>query len=95
LATNLDISGAFKVGSWLISVDTRNREQLLKSCQDWGPEHTEVLLGELESRLRGESMLGVDLVRTDDQKLLYASAVLSKYASCPCAPVAVGLTLIT
>lgn len=94
MTTNTDISGAFKVGSWLVSVDTLNREQLLKSCQDWEPEHTELLLAELEARARGESIVGVELVRTNDKKLHYASAMLGKYGECPCAPVAIGLTLI-
>jgi hypothetical protein len=95
LATNVDIEGSFKVSAWLNSVDTHNREQLLKSCEGWTNGHTDVLLSEIEATLRGESMLGVELVRTEDRKLMYAAAMLSKYYNCPCAPTAVGLSLIS
>jgi len=75
-------------------VDTLNREQLLKSCQDWEPEHTELLLAELEARARGESLVGVELERTNEKKLHYAAAMIGKYPECPCTAAAVGLTLI-
>lgn len=94
MEAELDISESFKVGSWLVSVDTLNREQLIKSCQEWTDEHTKLLLAELEARFRGESILGVDLVRTSDEKLIYAAAMLGKYSNSPAAPAAIGLALI-
>lgn len=90
-----DISGTFKVGSWLLSVDTHNREQLLKSCQGWAPEHTELLLLELEAQLLNSSQLGIDLVRTSRKKLIYASMSLEKYKNFSHAPISIGLTLIS
>lgn len=91
---DIDISGSFKVGSWLLSVDTLNREQLLKSCKDWRPEHTQLLKKELDAQIEGASILGVDLVRTTPKKLVYASAALEKYSAFPSAPIAIGLNLI-
>jgi len=87
--------GTFKVGSWLSSIDTGNREQLLKSCQEWTNEHTDLLLLELEALLQGESIIGSELVRTDQSKLLYATIVLNKYKGIPCAALATGLTLVS
>jgi hypothetical protein len=77
-----------------MSVDTLNREQLLKTCIGWDRSHTDLLLSELESRARGESIVGVELVRTGEKKLHYAAAMLGRYADCPCAATAIGLTLI-
>lgn len=92
--SNLDITGAFKVGSWLISVDTHNREQLLKTCQDWRQEHTDLLVDEIDSQLNGDSIVKVDLVRTSRKKLIYASVILQKYKSFSHVTTALGLNLI-
>lgn len=92
--SNLDITGAFKVGSWLISVDTHNREQLLKTCQDWRPEHTDLLVDEIDSQLSGDSIVKVDLVRTSRKKLIYASVILQKYKNFSHVTTALGLSLI-
>ena len=94
MAANTDIAGSFKVGSWLIGVDTLNREQLIKSCQGWESGHTDLLILELDALLSGDSILDLSLVKTDAKKLLYASVVLNKYRHVPCNALAVGLTLI-
>lgn len=94
MQSSLDITGAFKVGSWIVSIDTHNREQLLKTCQEWTGDHTDLLIDELTNLITGHSTLNIELVRTDIDKLVYACAVLSKYRSCPCVALSTGLSLI-
>ena len=94
MATDRDITGIFKVGSWLLSIDTLNKEQLLKSCQDWTLDHTDILIEELNSLSSGTTGLDIELVRTSQEKVLYAVTVISKYRDIPYSPLAVGLTLI-
>lgn len=94
MEANTLITGSFKVGSWLVGVDTHNREQVLKSCQGWTSDHTGLLLRELDALLSGDTILDLSLVRTSNQKLLYASIMLSRYSTVPCAALSIGLTLI-
>ena len=88
-------TGAFAVGSWITSVDFRNREQLLKSCQGWTPDYTDLLISELGGIITGNSMLKVPVVRLGNERIIYAINSLSKYRDVPTAAVSTGLRLIS
>ncbi len=92
----LDYAGseAFAVGSWLISLDNKDREQLLKSCRGWSSSHTALLLAELDSRLCGETLLQLDLKRLNNNKIMAAIFILNKYKDSPTAPVYAGMRLL-
>lgn len=97
--TPLDYSGtsAFAVGSWLISVDVRDREQFFKSCTEWRPEYTDLLLTELSEQLLDNSVLGLDLEKRLTNKNLIMAAVfmLNKYKDSPVCPIYTGLKLMS
>jgi len=88
-------TGAFAVGSWIVSVDFRNREQLLKSCQGWTPDYTDLLISELGGIITGNSTLKVPVVRLGNERIIYAINNLSKYRDVPTAAVSTGLRLIS
>lgn len=87
---------AFSVGSWLISVDTRNREQLLKSCQEWSKGHTALLVAEINEQLIGESLLKLNLEKrlSNPNKLMAALFMLNEYLNVPTAHIYTGLRLM-
>lgn len=94
----IDYSGtsAFAVGSWLISVDVRNSEQLLKSCQEWTDEHSQLLMAELNEQLLGGSLLGLSLEKrlSTPNRIMAAIYMLDQYASAPTASLYAGLRLM-
>lgn len=90
----LEGPGSFAVGSWLTSVDDRHRDQLLKTCQSWTAEHTDLLIAEISSRLEGNSTLDLTLQRTTPSDFMSALTLLSKYRESPVAPAYVGLRLM-
>lgn len=92
---NLDTNKAFKVGSWIISIDTKNREQLLKSCFGWTNDHTDLLLQELNAQVNAESILGIELVRTGINKLMYAIVLFDKHRDFSHVAATIGLNLIS
>ena len=88
-------TGAFAVGSWITSVDFRNREQLLKSCQGWTTDYTDLLISELGGIITGNSALKVPVVRLGNERIIYAINNLSKYRDVPTAAASTGLRLIS
>jgi len=88
-------TGAFAVGSWITSVDFRNREQLLKSCQGWTTNYTDLLISELGGIITGNSALKVPVVRLGNERIIYAINNLSKYRDVPTAAASTGLRLIS
>jgi len=88
---------AFSVGSWLISVDTNNREQLLKSCQGWTQGHTDLLLEELGQQLLGSSTLQLDLEKrlSSTNRIMAAIYMLNEYINTPTVSMYTGLRLMS
>jgi len=87
-------TGSFAVGSWIIGVDYRNREQLIKCCQGWTPDSTDLLIRELGGIITGDSVLKIPVVRLENDKIMYALNTLSKYRDVPTAALSTGLRLI-
>jgi hypothetical protein len=87
-------TGSFAVGSWIIGVDYRNREQLIKCCQGWTPDSTDLLIRELGGIITGDSVLKIPVVRLENDKIMYALNNLSKYRDVPTAALSTGLRLI-
>lgn len=85
---------AFAVGSWIIGVDYNNREQVIKSCQGWTVDNTDLLLRELGGIITGEPILNVPVIRLETPKIMYAIDNLSKHYGVPTAALSTGLRLI-
>ena len=87
---------AFSVGSWLISVDTRNREQLLKCCQEWSSGHTSLLIAELNEQLSGNSIMSLTLDKrlANPNRLMAALFILNEYKDVPTSHIYAGLRLM-
>lgn len=85
---------AHAVGSWILSVDYRDREKLIKSCDEWDTDDTDLLIEELSGILTNDSKLRMEVRRLEPAKLLFAIDNLSKYRDSPTVALSTGLRLI-
>lgn len=85
---------AHAVGSWILSVDFRDREKLIKSCDEWDTDDTDLLIEELSGILTNDSRLNMEVMRLEPAKLIFAIDNLSKYRDSPTVALSTGLRLI-
>lgn len=89
-----DEDGAFSVAAWLLAVDMRSRDRMLRATQEWTPHHTELLIREVGRLIEGENTLRLELKRTGPAMLQEALIRLKQYEHSPTVGAAVGLRLV-
>lgn len=85
----------FLAASWLIAVDERSRERLLKSQEGWTSLHNEILLSKVDDILDPTTPRELDLIHTPDSLLNSVLISIGNNKDKPTAAFAVGLKLLT